>query len=190
MRKKLLTLTAFSFFIITSFAQKKSLPFEGAVQVGILEGEQGGSLQFGAMAGVKLNKWVTSVGGGLDYYGVRSIPVYLNLQRNLYASGKTPFVFAGAGYHFPWLPKNTKETWSWWGGDIQTDGGLYYHAGIGYQLPALKKAALFFAASISSKHYQEEISNPVFCVMEPCPEYKEKLAYRFRRLSMTMGLRF
>ena len=190
MQKKLLTLTALCFLLSTAFAQKKTLPLEGTVQVGLLEGEQGGSLQFGAMGGIKLNKWTTSIGSGLDYYGVRSIPLYLNVQRNILASDKTPFLFAGAGYHFPWVPKNTKDMWSSWSGSIDTDGGLYYHAGIGYQLPALKKAALFFAASISSKHYQEEILQPVFCNMGPCPEYKEKVAYRFRRLSIAMGLRF
>jgi hypothetical protein len=190
MQTRILTLALVCFLFSTAFAQKKPVSFAGAVQVGILEGEQGGSLQFGAMAGVKLKKWKTSIGSGLDYYGVRSIPLYLNVQHNILAADKTPFVFAGAGYHFPWAPTNTKDGFSSWSSSVNTDGGLYYHAGIGYELPALKKAALFFAAGLSSKHYREEILIPVYCVMGPCPEYKEKVAYRFRRLSIAMGLRF
>ena len=190
MQMRILTLALGCFFFSITFAQKQPVSFTGAVQVGILEGEQGGSLQFGAMGGIKLNKWITSVGSGLDYYGVRSIPLYLNVQRNLFSTEKTPFVYAGAGYHFPWVPTNTKDDFSPWSTSVNTDGGLYYSAGIGYQLPALKKAALFFTAGLSSKHYREEILRPVYCVMGPCPEYKEKVAYRFRRLSIAMGLRF
>ena len=69
-----------------SFAQQKRIAFEGAVQAGLLEGEKGSAVQFGAMAGIKKNTWTASVGSGLDYYGIRSIPLYANLQKNIFGN--------------------------------------------------------------------------------------------------------
>lgn len=188
MRIKTIVLLISTCFGTASFAQQKRLAFEGTVQAGLLEGEKGSAFQFGAMGGVKRGTWITSVGTGLDYYGIRSIPVYLNVQKNIFRNDKTPFVFLGGGYHFPWMPKMYNE-WPWWGAS-QTKGGLYYHAGIGYQVPALKKTSLFFAAGFSEKQYKEENSEVYPCLVAPCPEYKEKMAYRLRRLTVSTGLRF
>jgi hypothetical protein len=188
MRIKILLLIAFSYFNIASFGQQKRFSFQGAVLVGLLEGEKGSAFQIGAMGGIKSKTWIASLGSGLDYYSVRSIPVYLNVQKNIFNNEKTPFVYLGGGYHFLWLPKLT-TTWAW-PENSQTKGGLYYQAGIGYQVPALKKSSLFFAAGFSEKQYDEDHTQVYPCLVWPCPEYKEKISYRLRRLSITTGLRF
>jgi hypothetical protein len=164
-------------FALASFAQKKALPLTGSVLFGVLEGEQGNWLQLGATGGVKLKSWTTSIGTGLDYYGVRSIPLYLNVEKR---------ILSGGGYNFPWLKANNN---SWWN-DTRATGGVYYGAGIGYQVPASRQIALFFAAGYSFKQFRQEITQRFECVTTPCPDYKEKIEYGLRRLSVTTGLRF
>ena len=188
MRKNYLFLFAFIFSCITSFAQQKRFSFEGSAQVGLLEGEQGSAFQLGAMGGIRKNTWIASIGSGLDYYRVRSIPLYLNVQKNFFNKDKTPFVFVGGGHHFLWLPEYYSE-WSW-PSALKTKGGLYYHGGIGYQVPAFKKTSLFFATAFSAKEYHDEYMQTNPCLIGPCPQSEVKTSYRLRRLSITTGLRF
>ena len=186
MQRKNFFLLFFCFTACGSFAQHKTLLFTGSVFAGVAEGQQGGSLQLGATVGVKAKSWTTSVGTGLDYYGVRSIPLYVNVEKKFFERQQTPFVYLSGGYHFPWM-KNANN--SWWN-TTKATGGIYYGAGIGYQLPASKQIALFFAAGYSFKQFREEITQRYECFTMPCPEYNEKFTYGFRRVSLTTGLRF
>ena len=177
------------FAAATSFAQNKKLPLEGAVQAGMLEGESGTAFQLGLRGGFKFSTWSTAIGTGLDYYGVRSIPLYLHVQKRLFNRPQTPFAYINGGYHFPW--KSEEARWSSWSSEINRNGGLYYEAGLGYQFSAFNNKALFFAAGYSFKRYAEEILSNRFCFEPgPCPNYRENFTYRMRRLSITTGLRF
>jgi hypothetical protein len=174
------------FAVSVSFGQKKGWPLEGSIQAGLLEGQSGSAFQMGFTGGVKGKTWTTSLGTGLDYYGVRSIPLFLQVQKKFSTREKTPFAFAGGGYHFPWLESNNED---WWG-SRKASGGLYYSAGIGYQLPVMKTAALFFTAGYSLKEYEEDFLRSGYCIGGNCPTYTENYTYKLRRLSMTTGLRF
>ncbi|HEX8314375.1 MAG TPA: hypothetical protein VF609_05260 [Flavisolibacter sp.] len=191
MQIKYLLIVLFSTIMMIASAQQKGITFESSVQAGLLEGQQGSAFQFGFTAGIKQKTWSTAIGTGLDYYQVRSIPLYLNVQKRLFDRQQTPFAYVSGGYNFPWSSQPQIDIWrSWLPQEQEKKGGLYYGAGIGYQLPALKKAALFFAAGYSYKEYME-ISKSKMCPFGgPCVEQVEKLTYRFRRLSVTTGLRF
>jgi hypothetical protein len=186
MQAKYFLIVIFLFITTLLQAQEKKASFEGSVQAGLLEGQQGSALHFGAAGGARIHTWSTTLGTGLDFYGVRSIPLYLTVQKNIFNRQQTPFVYAGGGYHFPWVPTNYKDSW----GEYKTTGGLYYNAGIGYQLQALKKAALFFTAGFSFKQFSEETRATYMCLNGPCPEYYEKTEFGLKRLSVTTGLRF
>ena len=173
-------------FACASVAQKKTLPLAGSVLFGVMEGEQGNSLQLGATGGIKMKSWTTSIGTGLDYYGVRSIPIFLNVEKKILKGEQTPFVYLNGGYNFPWVKSYNNSWWS----ETKATGGIYYGAGLGYQVPASKQIALFFAAGYSFKQFREEVTQRYECLIAPCPEYNEKINYGFRRLSVTTGLRF
>lgn len=168
-------------------AQKK-IQYQTSIEAGLLEGQQGSAIQIHLSPGIKMNTWNVGMGVGLDYYDVRSIPVYLNLQKSVFSKDRSPFLYLKGGYHFPWV-KNADNDRNWWQ-QKETMGGLYYNGGIGYQLPALKGGSLFFAAGYSYKFYAEETSQQVVCITQPCPEYKERFEYKLRRVSLTTGLRF
>ena len=190
MRTTVLFLLLILCLSFVSFAQQKRIAFEGAVQAGLLEGEVGSAVQFGAMAGIKKNSWTASAASGLDYYGIRSIPLYFNLQKNIFSKSNTPFVFGGVGHHFLWPDNSNYNSFYSWRSDSKHSGGLYYNLGFGYQLPALKKASLFFTAGYSYKSFTQQTEYVYPCITGDCPEYKEKVFHQLRRLSVTTGLRF
>lgn len=169
-------------------AQQKRIIFESSVQGGLLEGESGSAFQLGTINGIQYKKWSAGIGAGLDYYHTRSIPLYLAFRKTFGSGTKAPFLYANGGYHFPWL---TTEDKSWWY-SAESKGGLYFDAGIGYQLPVFKKnSALFFTAGFSQKNFtHERTDGPVIAIYPPIPPSTRFYEYNMRRLSIQTGLRF
>lgn len=163
---------------------------QGSAYVGLLEGKPGGDFQLGATGGVKKGTWTASIGTGIDYYQLRSVPLYLQVQKNLVSGTKAPFVYASGGYNLAWLRIIEKE-WSYMGNG-NAKGGLFADAGIGYELPVLKNSALQFSAGFSMKKMSvEEYPYDVIIAIYPMPPVSPAFTdYTFRRISMKVGLRF
>jgi hypothetical protein len=167
-------------------AQTKNFTYDGSVAAGLLEGESGSAFQLQTINGVAYKTWSAGVGAGLDYYHSRSIPLFLAVRKSFGTSVKAPFLYAHGGYNFPWL-RNVEKEW----GYANAIGGLYADAGIGYQVPVLKKSALYFSAGYSQKNYSVEYAYPVYIDIYPAPPSATyKTDNRLRRLSIRMGLRF
>lgn len=167
-------------------AQKEKFVFQSTVQAGLLEGERGGAFQLQTIHGFRYKTWSAGLGTGLDFYHTRSIPVFMNLRKAFGSGTQTPFVYASGGYNLPWL----KEEDKYWGFS-GADGGLYFDAGIGYQLPVFKTSALFFSAGYSQKNFSRRETDGFVIAIWPAPPPRTRLhEYELRRLSIQTGLRF
>lgn len=174
------------FLSLQSAAQKSGFVFQSTVQGGLLEGSMGGAFQLQSINGIRYKTWTAGAGAGLDYYHTRSIPVFLHVRKAFGTGTQTPFLYASGGYHFPWLKDDDKS-----GGFTEADGGLYYDAGIGYQLPVLKKSALFFSIGYSQKSFSREEMDGAVIAIWPMPAPRTRLhEFDLRRLSIQTGLRF
>ena len=101
--------------------------------MGILEGDAGKTFgQIQLVNGIQQNACFYGLGVGIDYYGSkRSIPLFVDVKRDLRKGNKTPFVFADGGYNVSWLRDSEK---SYIGGrNYKPTGGMYYETGIGYK---------------------------------------------------------
>ncbi len=139
--------------IVTVQAQKKEIRYNSIVQVGLLEGEQGSALQLQTIQGVKFKTWSAGIGAGLDYYHTRTIPLFLDVRKAFSNKEKAAFVYASGGYNFPWVKKYDATLFPL----PETNGGLYYTAGVGYQLPILKTSALFLQQAIALKNFRPSL---------------------------------
>lgn len=165
-------------------AQNKSFSFQSSVQVGLLEGEVGSAFQLQTVHGFRYKTWFGGLGAGLDYYHSRTIPLFLSFRKAFSSGVKTPFVYANGGYNFPWL-REQDESWY----ESTSDGGLYYDAGVGYQLPVLKNSALFFTLGYSQKNFSITQKDGWMGIW-PMPSPTHVFDYQLRRLSIQTGLRF
>ncbi|HVE61154.1 MAG TPA: hypothetical protein VNA26_05005 [Chitinophagaceae bacterium] len=177
----------------TALAQKpvnkKQIRFHSINQVGILAGSSDASLQLQTINGIKKKTWFAGLGVGLDYYYVRSIPVFLDVRKNIFDKPVTPFVYADGGYQFPWSSKKD-EAVAWWG-DEKTKGGIYYELGIGYKTLVLKKMRLLFSAGYSYKNISQTVNGmPWLSIWPPPREAYEKHEYSLRRIAIKAGLSF
>ncbi|MDQ3279760.1 MAG: hypothetical protein M3Q06_15645 [Bacteroidota bacterium] len=173
-------------FCVQASAQTKPLRYGGNVQAGLLEGEVGSTFQLQTVNGIQYKTWFAGLGVGLDYYHTRTLPLFTAFRKDWKGGAKTPFVYVNSGYNFPWLRDRDK---SW--GETNTEGGLYFDAGIGYQLPVLKTSALFFSAGYSEKHFSITRTDGYYIDIWPRPDPRKTVtAYSLRRLSIQTGLRF
>lgn len=175
------------FLCVQASAQKQGYRYQGSVQGGLLEGKGGSAFQLQTVNGLQYKTWAAGVGVGLDYYHTRSIPLFLSLRKNMGAGSKTPFVYLNGGYHFPWL-KEANDGWY----ISKAKGGLYYDAGIGYQVPVFKASSLFFSLGFSGKEFTrtQTFDGPVIAIY-PAPWPDTRLyEFNLRRLSIQTGLRF
>lgn len=147
MRKNIFFCALLFCSLITS-AQKGKLKFNSSIAAGFIAGARGPALQLQTINGVKYKSWSAGAGVGLDYYFNRSIPLFIDVRKRLFDKANTPFVYVDGGYNIRWLTAAEKHAFF-----TNTKGGLYYDAGIGYQLPVLKGRNLFFSLGYSSKQF-------------------------------------
>lgn len=157
--------------------------------VGLLEGESGSAFQIQTINGFQVKKWFMGVGAGIDWYGYRSVPLFLSMNYDLKLSNRTFFFSFDGGVNLPWTgTKNPGFT-----GPVDADfrTGLFTNSGIGYKL-RLKNSKDGFIINLgfSTKRMFEEQRISNFCPGGNCQITVEKYDYRFRRLSIRVGWLF
>ena len=169
---------------INAPAQQSKVTYQPLVQAGLLEGERGSAVQLQSVQGVRYKTWSAGVGAGLDYYHTRSIPLFLDVRKRFGKKEGSAFVYADGGYNFPWLTTTDKLSFN------HSKGGLYYDAGIGYELAAKKKSRLFFSAGYTLKKFETMYDYIICPSIAPCVTQTNSYAYSLRRLSIKAGLSF
>lgn len=167
--------------------KQKDLRFHSITQAGLLAGSSEGQLLLQTTNGVKYKTWFAGAGVGLDYYQVRSIPVFIDLRRNIIDRPQSPFVYADAGMNFPWIIQN-EENWN-----IKYKTGSYFDFGIGYNFPLKKSLALVVSGGYSQKTLsaKEYTMNWFLSSSWPPPgSYITNYDYTFRRFNLKVGLSF
>lgn len=178
---------------MNGWAQPKDRPhFRSLVSVGLLEGGSDENLQLQAINGFQFRGYSLGIGLGLDHYYVKTVPLFLDLRKNLWQKAQTPFVYAESGISFPWK-RNTTET----GGNSTYGNGFLYDAGAGYSLRVKGKLLFNLSAGYSTK-YLKETRETINWILRDFPPYnsdqftKDTTYYRYtlRRFSFRIGFSF
>ncbi len=163
----------------------QKIRFQSSLRAGVLEGDAGSAFQMNMVNGFRFKTFSAGIGAGLDYYAIRSIPVFLELRKDIFSSGKTPFLYASGGRHFEWAEPMEENQWT----KSTFEDGWFYDLGIGYSIP-IKSHSIFFTAGYSYKDYKEKVENYVMCIWGDCPVFNETFSYKLRRISIRTGFRF
>ncbi|MCU7552455.1 hypothetical protein OCK74_25270 [Chitinophagaceae bacterium LB-8] len=163
--------------------------FHSINQLGIVEGEKGTSFQLQTINGFTRNYWFAGVGAGLDYYHQRTVPVFIDIRRKILKNEKSPFVYADAGFSFPWEKQDGESVWY----KEEYKKGSYFDLGLGYQLPVHKLGSFVFSLGYSEKRLREERYNDFYLIYSGVYDggnNKNIMDYRFRRISIKAGWQF
>lgn len=163
---------------------KNKISFHSYNQGGILIGQSDHSALLQTVNGVSRGKYFAGIGVGLDYYFERTVPVFLDLRRDFFAKENTPFLYADAGYQYPWLSDEYI---------FETDhkSGLFYEAGIGYKFPVTKSVDFIISGGYSYKQYSKVLNTMPWISIWPAPkEALQRYDYQLRRIAVKLGLVF
>lgn len=182
-----LTLTYFLFSLSANSqaaaAKHSSVKFETNLQAGVLIGQKGSkpALNVSTVNGFKFDTWFTGIVVGIDYYDLkRSIPLFADVKKDLSKNANTFFLFADAGYDFPWLMDNQKPLNV---NNYKAMGGLYYETGLGYKFRIFNTSYIGFSAGYSFKQLKEKYAQPCSWCENYIPPV-ELYNYMYRRLSI------
>lgn len=160
-------------------------------QVALLNGSSTTSTQIQLAGGLVKDNWHFGLGAGIDYYELRSVPLYTDLRYH-FGKEKKAFVYANIGYNFSWVQKMddrmgiifpTPNT-------FKHTGGLYTDMGIGYDIKIGKHQALALSTGFSMKQMREEYEELPFW---PWPRTTQndptirRFDYTFKRLSFKVA---
>jgi len=184
---KLFFITAFVLLSICMSAQKK-VNFSSQNYIGLLEGGRGSSLQLQTINGARFDSWFIGLGTGIDWYYLRSIPLFASVNRDFFKKAKRSFYLsANAGLNFPWQTDNYHNEWGY--SDTKAYSGLYWSAGLGYKIGIGKMDdALLIQLGYDYKHLSEKVNYPFMVFESQNPN--DKFDYHLRRLSARIGWSF
>ncbi len=182
--------------ITMSSAQTKTLSgqwqFHSINNVGLLEGETGSAFQLQTINGAQYKSWFAGVGLGLDFYRIRSIPLFADIRKEFGKGNNKLFVYADMGVNFSWATDLQKTSY------VQNDkfsNGFYSDLGLGYKVAAGKKNAVVLSLGYSYKKtiesYDQQYYDPGFIyTLTAQADGKEKINYSLNRLTVKIGWEF
>lgn len=157
--------------------------------VGLLEGQRGTSFSLSTIHGVYAKKMFAGIGTGLDYYGIRTIPLFL---ATTYFAGKNENILLrlNGGLGYVWDKNNpVSSSWNAISNDYKTKP--FYDAAIGYKIPSKKGyQGVILGAGYSLKKIQFRENYNTACLNPPCPVETNYYDYIYRRLAIHLGYVF
>ena len=169
----------------TTYSQVKQaerLHFTSHNSGGFVAGESNAKPLVQTVNGVSMNGWFIGAGVGLDYYNIRSIPVFGEVRKQIFNKPFSPYLYAAAGHHYIW-----QEETEFWKTDYK--GGFYYDFGIGYRVPVFKNKHVFFSAGYTGKQYSNMVNSMPWISVWPPPDgsfIKEE--HKETRIAVKVGL--
>ena len=129
------------------------------------------------------------LGAGIDWYGISSLPIFLDLRQQIKWGKNTFFVYGDLGYNIAWIDGDGGNQGL--SSEYDNDGGLYYDFGAGYLIPFNGKNAMVLSLGYSVKEMKEWYGFSYCSWTGQCPSTSyEQFDYRFKRLSVKAGWRF
>jgi hypothetical protein len=102
------------------------------------------------MQGVQCKRYSFGIGGGVDFYGFSSVPIFVDVKRKFSDKNTQPFIQADAGVNFiNTHSQSAKEQYKYEAGSF--DNGFFARGGGGLLFRAKKKVNVSLSFSYSYK---------------------------------------
>jgi hypothetical protein len=189
MKKVFLPLAIFLLLQVSGNTQKNTKQkFTSINEFGMVWGAANNALQLQTINGLSHKTFFAGIGVGLDYYSKRTVPLFMDLRKDIFSKKQIPFVYANIGVDMPWVKADESNTWY----KSNYHHGGYYGIGIGYKVPISKKLFANMSFGYTQKSLKEERINQmvVFDFSPYSSRNGEYYNYTFRRFSLKAGLSF
>lgn len=177
---------------INNYAQQKEnqLRFNSVNTFGYMIGSKTKSESVSTINGVRWQNWSAGIGAGIDWYDIRSVPVFLDVRKYFTDKKNQPFVYADGGLSVAWPNKQIKNWYS--GYDFRNT--FYGECGIGYNWKISDGLSALLSAGYSYKRSLLKVKNTptqnYFTTYDyyyfPISQYD----FEYRRIAIRIGLQF
>jgi hypothetical protein len=158
--------------------------FHAVLNAGLVTGASDHDLHLQFINGLQYKTWFAGVGAGLDYYYLRSVPLFFH-GRKTFSDPYIPFLYGNVGWNMPWLKKEQKQENVWYTSDFKTKG--YFELGAGWFFTLNRRNAILVSAGYSNKRMYEMQRS----LMQPPGTndelYTTRIEYTLRRMMITIG---
>jgi hypothetical protein len=167
--------------------------FHSINNVGLLEGETGSALQLQTINGVNYKSWFAGAGLGLDFYRLRTIPLFADFRKEFGKNNNKIFVYSDVGINFSWVTDQQKTSY------VENDkfhNGFYGDWGMGYKVKVNRKNNLLLSLGYSYKKKVETYDQiyylqGIYYGTESQPnDQEQKISYSLNRLTIKIGWEF
>lgn len=175
--------------LTSALLQAQNLPFINHTEAGILAAT-GRAPSFTAQTfnGLKINKLKLEAGitAGVDIYQEMTLlPVSAGVKWNpLNNLPVSPYISFNAGYSFNWLQRQSDNT--------EYDGGYILHPSMGVRIKTKNANGIFIGLGYRQQRAViRQNAQPMGLFYDsfgPMPNMLSKEEYKFRRISLTLGL--
>ena len=175
-----------SFVIFSNHAQAQKLPFTNHTELGLLAGNGITSFSIQTFNGIKIQRWRLEGGisTGLDVYSpIIILPLSGSLTWNpLNSRAVSPFISMNAGYGFGWLQASNDNA--------KTTGGYMINPSIGLRIKTKNTAKLHLGIGFREQKAVTRQASGFYVndFVGGGPDIETQDEYRFRRISLALGL--
>jgi hypothetical protein len=160
-------------------AQKK-VHYTGGVEGGLLKGSNKANGFVFTTQGIGFKQFSLGAGSGIDYYGFRSIPLFIDVKMKFNEKAVQPFIQAASGFNFTSPEsRNAKLLYQYTEGG-HFENGFFIKGGGGVFFKAQKKLKISLSAGYSYKtstyKYQDFNGTPWILQIVPVKD-----VYHFNR---------
>ena len=188
---KYLITVATLFCFTSAFAQSHPLKYTGSIEGGMLNGSYQTTGYLLTTHGVAMKTWKLSMGTGIDFYRIRTVPVFLELRKEIGKGVNRPFLYTAAGGSFVWTTERQEsESMGWEMQKSSFQNGFYSRAGAGMIFNAAKHNRLAVSLGWSYKTIGEKFSQTDW-IWGIWPQPNEhNIRYRLHRVQFGVHLLF
>jgi len=188
--KNLLLIVMMSLPVLDVSAQQHgsnhTIYFRSIDNIGSLKGQAGASLQLETVNGIEMRSWFAGVGAGLDYYRFRSVPLFIQLRKEIGKKESKFFLYGDGGINFAWAFPRQKMRYA--NNDVVRNG-VFAETGLGYKFCINAHNALLITAAYSYKKIVE--TNQVFLGYAPGRiSDQSRYDYNLNRMAIKAGWEF
>jgi len=175
------------------FAQQKTvIGYTNITEAGVLHGKSQTAFNVQTINGITFNQTSIGLGVGLDNYGYKSIPVFIDVRQKLGRGACKLLVYVDAGLNVP-VRNNDLLPAKWDDGNeaYRLHTNFYGEAGIGINNKINRKLSLHLTAGFSYKHFSYTEHSQIWYSMPYLFSSRNATyGYYYRRLSVRLGLQF
>lgn len=170
-------------FYTDAGAQKKSKAiFRSYNSVGIVAGKLPVAFTAQTENGLDYKNWFIGAGLGIDFYYQKTMPLFAAFKKAFPINSNSLFLYLNAGSNI--ITKNKKAINFF--SIVETSGGFYTEAGVGYKINISKKSNVFFSLGTTKKNVRQTgFSEDVYGMPGVLDTH-----YKFSRTSFRMGYQF